>query len=179
MKGLSKFILKLIGWKVNIKVEIPTSCVICVAPHTSNWDLPLGLLVYSSLGLKASFLMKKDWFFFPLNFIFKALGAIPVDRSKKNSLTSQVAEVFAEKKTFHLAVTPEGTRKANKDWKKGFYYIALEAHVPIMIASFDYKLKTITVEDNFIPTGDADKDMEVIKSYYKNITAKYPDKFLL
>ena len=180
MKTFSKYILRIFGWSINASaVDFPDKCVICVAPHTSNWDMPIGFFTYKSMGKKASFLMKKDWFFFPLNFPFKAMGGIPVNRSKSMSLTEQIANVFKSKKQFHLAITPEGTRKANAEWKMGFYYIALAAEVPIMIASLNYGKKEIIFHDLFIPTGDAEKDLQIIKKYYVGAEAKHPENFIL
>ncbi len=179
MQKLSRFILRKMGWKVEGITNYSKKCVICVAPHTSNWDLFLGKLIYSSIGRKAHFLMKKSWFFFPLNFIFKANGGIPVDRSKKTSLTDQMAKIFAERDQFELAITPEGTRGKNSEWKRGFYYIALAANVPIVIAIMDYKKKRAYFKAEFTPTGDADSDIEKIKSYYKNATGKNQENFSL
>lgn len=166
------------GWKIEGITDFPVKCVICVAPHTSNWDLIMGKLIYSSLGKKACFLIKKTWFFFPMNIIFRSIGGIPVDRSKKTSLTEQMANVFNERDSFHLAITPEGTRKKNSEWKRGFYYIASEAKVPILIAVLDYKEKTVYFKTVFHPTGDADADIEKIKSYYINATGKHQDRWL-
>lgn len=179
MKSICNFILRLIGWKVTGMTDLPAKCVICVAPHTSNWDLPLGLVVYKSMGRKASFLIKKEWFFFPMNLIFKLLGGIPVDRSRKTSLTDQMSEIYAKNDTFQLAITPEATRKLNNEWKMGFYYIALAANVPIVIAIMDYGKKEAIFADTLMPSGDAEADLEKIKSYYKGATAKFPERFSL
>ena len=103
---------RLLGWKTNVTVPFHDKCVLCAAPHTSNWDLLIGKLFYGSLGRDAHFMMKKEWFFFPLNLVFKAMGGIPVNRSKKNSLVDQMAGRFASTRQFNLAITPEGTRKA-------------------------------------------------------------------
>lgn len=179
MKSFCKFILKLTGWKVVGQLDYPSKCVICVAPHTSNWDLPLGLIVNKSLGRKASFLIKKEWFFFPMNILFNILGGIPVDRSRKTSLTEQIANVYNEKTEFHLAITPEATRKRNEEWKLGFYYIALAANVPILVAALDYKKKEADFKAVVYPTGDAEADLKAIKAYYKDVTAKFPDNFAM
>lgn len=179
MRKFSSFILKVIGWKTEGITGYPAKCVLCVAPHTSNWDLILGKFIYSSLGRKASFLIKKTWFFFPMNLIFKALGGIPVDRSKNTSLTEQMVREFESRNHFELAVTPEGTRKKNNEWKKGFYYIALAAKVPIVIVILDYKDKTAYFKDTFVPTGDVEKDMIAIKSYYKDAKGKHSSQFSL
>ncbi len=179
MPKISTFILKLLGWKISGTTGYPAKCVLCVAPHTSNWDLLLGKLIYSSLGREASFLIKKSWFFFPLNLLFSALGGIPVDRTKNTSLIDQMADQFDKREHFELAITPEGTRSPNSEWKKGFYFIALEAKVPIVIVVLDYKDKTAYFKDIFIPTGDVDNDMIKIKSYYKGASGKHPENFLL
>lgn len=179
MKFICKSILNLIGWKAVGQTNYPLKCVICVAPHTSNFDLLIGLIVNTSLGRKSYFLMKKEWFFFPLGPIFRALGGIPVDRSRKSSLTEQIAEEFSKRDKFQIAITPEATRKANTDWKKGFYYIALEAKVPIVVAALDYKLKEADFKKVLIPSGDVDADMAIIKDCYKGVTARHPEKFTL
>jgi len=179
MRSICKFIIKLIGWKITGDLHLPDKCVICVAPHTSNWDLLLGLIVYKSMGRKASFLIKKDWFFFPMNIIFNAVGGIPVDRSRKTSLTEQMSQIFARRDNFQLAITPEATRKLNTEWKKGFYFIAQAANVPIEIAAIDYGKKEVEFKTTFYPTGNVDEDIAEIKSYYKDVTAKHPEYFSL
>lgn len=178
MKKLFKSILNIGGWQIEGQVDnLPYKCVLCVAPHTSNWDLILGKVVYLSLGRKSYFLIKKSWFFFPMNLVFRWLGGIPVDRSKKTSLTTQMAVEFNKRKDFQLAITPEGTRKKTEDWKRGFYYIALEAKVPIVIAAFDYSKKIVAVKDVFVPTGDADADIEQIKNYYVGVEGRHKHLF--
>ncbi len=175
---LCRFIYhRLLGWKTVITVPFYEKCVICAAPHTSNWDLLIGKLFYGSLGRRASFLMKKEWFFFPLNLVFKAMGGIPVNRGKKNSLVDQMARRFASCSRFNLAITPEGTRKANPEWKKGFYYIALQAQVPIMLFGIDYPSKTITCTKAIVPSGDIEKDMREIKRYFMQFTGRHPEYF--
>lgn len=179
MKAISKFILNLTGWKAVGVLDYPSKCVICVAPHTSNWDLPLGLLIYKSMGRKASFLIKKEWFFFPMSAIFKALGGIPVDRSRKTSLTEQIAEVYNQRSEFQLAITPEATRKRNPDWKLGFYYIAQAANVPILVVALDYKNKEADFKKVLYPSGDVENDLKIIKECYVDVTARFPENFAI
>lgn len=127
-KRLYSFIYyRLLGWKTNVTVPNYDKCVICAAPHTSNWDLFIGKLFYGAIGRKTSFMMKKEWFFFPLGLIFRAIGGIPVDRSRNTSLVDQMANRFAGSKLFHLAITPEGTRKSNPNWKKRFLLHCVES----------------------------------------------------
>ena len=162
-----------------LPVEIPEKCVICVAPHTSNWDFVIGMLFYRSIGGKLHVLMKKEWFFFPLGYILKSLGAVPVDRKKRTSVSDQMVEVFNSKTHFQLAISPEGTRSRNIQWKTGFYYIALNARVPITLAYLDYSKKEVGIKDIFYPTGDIKSDIEEIKNQYKDVRAKHPQKFAI
>lgn len=177
-RAISRMLLKLAGWKAaSVEgVEMP-KCVICVAPHTSNWDFVIGKLFYTSIGLTAGFLMKKSWFFFPFNLLFKSMGGIPVERSKHTSMTDQVAGMFRQNARFQVAITPEGTRKHAEEWKRGFYYIALKAEVPILLAYIDYGKKEVGMMGVFHPTGDADRDIADIRSRYAGITARHPENF--
>lgn len=179
MRRICQFILKFTNWKITSIIDHPKKCILCVAPHTSNIDLLLGLIVYKSMGRKASFLIKKDWFFFPMNIVFNLLGGIPVDRSRKTSLTEQIAAIFNQKESFELAITPEGTREKNPEWKRGFYYIAIAAKVPIVVAALDYGKKEVNFKKVIVPSGDADADIDLIKSYYEGVTARHPEKFAL
>ena len=179
-KAIYSFIyFKLLGWKANVTVPNYDKCVICAAPHTTNLDLFIGKLFYGALGRKTSFMMKKEWFFFPLGPIFKAVGGIPVDRGRMTSFVDQMADHFSKFHKFHLAITPEGTRKANPNWKKGFYYIALKAKLPIVLIGIDYPSKTISATKAIIPTGDIEKDMKEIKLYFKDFKGRHPDQFTI
>lgn len=164
-------------WTFINRIELPSKGIICVAPHTSNWDFIWGIRLKKTLHLNAKFLMKKEWFRFPFGYFMKKLGGIPVDRSKKTSMTDQMAHEFDKTDSLYIAITPEGTRKSNPEWKKGFYYIALKAKVPIILAFLDYQLKQIGFGKILIPTGNFEKDMIEIKEFYKNIHAKFPSKF--
>ena len=130
---LSRQILRMAGWTVDITVPDYPKCIICVAPHTSNWDFILGKLAYASVGRKAGFLMKESWFFFPLGLIFKAMGGIPVPRRKGSSLVETIVAKFNASQRLALAITPEGTRSRTTEWHHGFLHIAREAGVPIVL----------------------------------------------
>lgn len=173
-------VLKIFGWKVDISAPMRLKCVICVAPHTSNWDFPLGLTAYKSLGRNANFLMKKFWFFFPLKYLMRSLGGIPVDTSRKGSaLTAALIDRFNNTDYMNLAVTPEGTRSRQEKWKTGFLYIAEGAKVPVQLGIIDFPKKTVIIRDEYFTTGDIEKDLAAIKKYYARYgeAAKYPEKF--
>ncbi len=165
------------GWTVRVTQPIPDKCVICVAPHTSNWDFVIGELYYNSLGRRANFLMKREWFFPPLGTLFRRLGGIPVHRDKRTSLTDQLAEHARESSVFCLAVTPEGTRSKVTRWKRGFYYIALKAGLPILLYGIDYAKREIVCTRTLTPSGDIERDMREIMEYYAPFAGKHPEKF--
>lgn len=177
-KAICGFIYyKLLGWKTKVSVPDYDKYIICAAPHTTNWDLFIGKLFMGAIGRETGFMMKKDRFFWPLGPIFRWMGGIPVDRSRKTSLVDQMIKIAKSSQKFHLAITPEGTRKANPNWKKGFYYIAQGAGLPIILVAIDYEKKCITAEKVIHPSGDLDKDMREVKLYYKNFKGKYPENF--
>lgn len=165
------------GWKENVTVARHDKCVICVAPHTSNWDFIIAKLYYWAIGRQAGFLMKKEWFVGPLGYVFRRMGGVPVERSRKSSLTDSLAEYAKAAGRFELAVTPEGTRSLVHTWKRGFYFIALKAGLPIMLYAIDYEKKTITCTKTIVPGGDVEADMRTIMEYYRPFKGKHPEKF--
>lgn len=177
MRRLAFLILKLFGWKVDEHTPKGVKkCVIVVGPHTSNWDFIIGKLAFIHYGVPAKFLIKKELFFFPFGYLLKAMGGLPVDRKKKNNLTEIAAEMFEKSDSLFLVFTPEGTRSYNPNWKKGFYFIAQKAKVPIYIAYIDYKRKIGGFHSLFEPTGEVDKDIAYIKSVLSNYKGRFPEK---
>lgn len=153
--------------------------MICFAPHTSNWDFIIGLLYSRAEGIKSNFLMKKEWFFWPLSLLFKRLGGIPVWRSKHCNMTDRLAETAVISPAFQLCITPEGTRSANKDWRKGFYFIAQKANIPILLYGVDYEKKLIECSRTITPDGDVDGQMREIKLYFTRFKGRKPEKFIV
>jgi 1-acyl-sn-glycerol-3-phosphate acyltransferase len=129
--------------------------------------------------MKINFLMKKEWFFWPLGPIFKSLGGIPVYRQKKTSMTDAMAETAKKADQFRLCITPEGTRSKTAEWKKGFYFIALKAGLPILLYGVDYEKKLISCKKTVIPIGDVETDMRDIKLYFKDFKGKKPENFTI
>lgn len=180
LKGFCKWLLyKRLGYTKKVTIEHPEKYIICLAPHTSNWDFFYGQLYNQAEGLSSNYLMKKEWFFWPLGSIFRKTGGIPVYRQKHTSMTDALAETAKKSASFRLTITPEGTRKLNAEWKKGFYFIALKANIPILLYSIDYEKKLIQCTKSIIPSGDIDADMREIKLYYKDVKGKYPEKFTI
>ena len=176
-KSLCRLIFRKMGWQVEMTVPYRDKCIICVAPHTSNWDFIIAELYYHSIGRTAGFLMKKEWFFWPMGVLFRSMGGIPVERSRHVSLTDRVAEAAMKAERFELAVTPEGTRSLATKWKRGFYFIALKAGLPIQLYAIDYKNKRIVCTKELVPSGNVEADMRLIMDYYRPYEGKYPGKF--
>ena len=177
--NLAAHILRIAGWKLSVSVPDFSKCIICVAPHTSNWDFILGKLAWAAAGRRAGFLMKEAWFFPPLGWIFRAIGGIPVPRKRGSSLSHAIVEKFDHADHMQLAVTPEGTRSRVTKWRTGFLHIAHDAHVPVVLGVIDYATRCISVDTVFDLSGDVDADMKRIKQFYRASGAKgrYPDKF--
>lgn len=172
--------LKWFGWKVSITAPRRDKCIICVAPHTSNLDFLLGLAAYRSLGREANFLMKEFWFFFPLKYLLRAFGGIPVPKKHGGNLTSYLVDRMKSASYMNLAVTPEGTRSPVEKWRTGFLRIAWEAKVPVQLGVIDYGRKEIIIAEEFHPTGDIEKDLAAVRAYYRQFpdAAKYPAKYI-
>lgn len=173
LRWISIFILRAMGWKAKGKRPDVPKYVLIAAPHTSNWDFFLMILVALSLNLNTYVMAKKvltDW---AGGFFFKWLGVIPIDRSQSANTVEQAIQFFRESESLAIIIAPSGTRKKVKKWKTGFYHIANGAGIPIGMGFLDYGRKTGGVGPLFQPTGDIETDMIAIKAFYADIEGKY------
>jgi 1-acyl-sn-glycerol-3-phosphate acyltransferase len=185
MKLLSKAYLKLTGWNIepNPPKELHEKCVMICAPHTSNWDFPITLAVMTGLGIKARYAIKKELMGFPFGPLFRSVGGMSINRKPKKegeereSTVQAIANLFSKQDKLCLMIAAEGTRSLRTKWKTGFYYIALEANVPICLGYLDYKTKTGGFGKVVHPTGDVQADMAIIMDFFKDKTAKIPANF--
>jgi 1-acyl-sn-glycerol-3-phosphate acyltransferase len=173
-QALGKLFLRLCGWRVEGQLPPGTKAVAIAAPHTSNWDLPLMLAVSFVLGVKPSWLGKRQLFVGPFGWLMRRLGGIPVDRARRTNLVEQVVEYFGTVDQLFLVIPPSATRKRATHWKSGFYHIARGAQVPIICAFLDYRRKVGGVGPTIIPSDDVRADMQRIRDFYAPITGKYP-----
>ena len=165
------------GWKVigGIPKEMK-KLVMIAAPHTSNWDLLYARASFYILNIPVKYTIKKELFFFPLGWFLKALGGIPIDRSKRKNMIGKMVELYNSQEHLCILITPEGTRSYAKEWKKGFYHLANGANVPIVLGYLDYAKKHAGIGPIIYPSGDYEKDLEEIQSFYRTITPKYPSQ---
>ncbi|MGB5237916.1 MAG: 1-acyl-sn-glycerol-3-phosphate acyltransferase [Flavobacteriaceae bacterium] len=175
-KNIAHFIYyKLLGWTFEGPFPDVSKCVVIVAPHTSWLDFFLGLLIRRVLGKDFHFVGKKSLFNPPFGWYFRWLGGAPVDRSKSSDTVSAIADIFHEKSEFRLALAPEGTRKKVSQWKSGYYYIAQNAGVPIIMVAFDYGRKQIKVSDPQYPSGDYENDRKTYERFFKGVEGYVAD----
>ncbi len=173
---LAHIILRLIGWRTHAIRPRTSRYVIIGAPHTSNWDFGLVLLLMAAEQLPIRFMGKDLLFRGPLGLVMRSLGGIPVNRRERTNLVDQIVAKFDEFDDLIIGITPEGTRSKVSHWKTGFYYIALKAKVPIAMAYLDYGNKIIGVGPNFMPSGDLKVDFEIIRGFYTGVVGRNPKK---
>lgn len=177
MKRFASFILlTVLGWKMdnNLPKNLKKYIVI-VAPHTSWVDFPIAILARMVSGIKINYIGKDSLFKGPFGFIFKALGGTPVDRSKNNRLVDSIVDIFNSKEEFRLGLSPEGTRKKVTQWKTGFYYIAKNAKIPIIMIGLDFEKKHIKISNPFKTTDNIEQDFAVFHLFYMDIKGKNPE----
>ena len=163
------------GWQVRVQPP-PARCVVIGAPHTSNWDLPATLLLMLAANLRLRWVGKDALFRGPLGRLFRALGGIPVNRSARTNFVEQMVEAFRSNDSLMIAMLPEGTRRNASHWKTGFYYIALNAGVPIVLGDADYRRRVVGLGPALHPTGDIQADFEIIRAFYAGISGKHPER---
>lgn len=179
LRAFSIAFLKLTGWRVEGALPAHAAkSVLIAAPHTSNWDLPYTLMVAFALRLNIRWMGKQSIFRAPFGGVMRWLGGIAVNREQSTNLVAASAQAIREADSpLQLIVPPEGTRSKTRYWKTGFYYIAREAQVPIVMAYMDYERKLSGLGPLFEPTGDVDADMATIKAFYAPFKGKNATQF--
>jgi 1-acyl-sn-glycerol-3-phosphate acyltransferase len=170
--------LRLAGWKVRGDWPNLRKAVLVAAPHTSSWD---GLNMLATAGfyrVRLRWMGKRSLTKGPFGWLMTSLGCVPIDRSSANDVVRAMAEAFAAEEHMILAVPPEGTRSAVREWKTGFYHIARAAGVPLILSVLDYGTKTVSLAGVVTPSGDYEADLPVIRSHYANAVGLRPDKFV-
>ena len=179
LRTASVAFLRLNGWQIQgtLPPEAAKS-VLIAAPHTSNWDLPYTLMVAFALRLNICWMGKHSLFRWPVGGLMRWLGGVAVDRGKNNNLVAASAATIRQSTgSLQLVVPPEGTRGKARQWKTGFYFIALQAQVPIILAYMDYHRKLSGLGPVFTPSGDVEADMAEIKRFYAPFKGRRADQF--
>ncbi|MEO6347513.1 MAG: 1-acyl-sn-glycerol-3-phosphate acyltransferase [Aquaticitalea sp.] len=180
MRWLAKWIyFKLLGWKVvgnvTMSKNIVKKAVLIAAPHTSQQDFFIALLLRQVVGIKSNFVGKKELFVCPFGYYFRSIGGAALDRTSGQNKVQAIAELFKTRDEFRLALSPEGTRKKVQHWKTGFYYIAKAANVPIIMFTLDFEHKQNKISEPFYLTDDVEADFNYIQSFFKGVKGKFPE----
>jgi 1-acyl-sn-glycerol-3-phosphate acyltransferase len=173
---LAKIVLKTIGWQVVGNFPDIPKFVLVGAPHTSNWDFLLAMLLMYASGVRFNWIGKASLFRPPYGGFFRRLGGVPVWRERRNNFVSQIVEAFERSKRLIIAIAPEGTRSKIPYWKTGFYYMALGAKVPLVLGFIDYGRRQVGVGPLFKPSGDIRADFACLRDFYADKTGLYPEK---
>ncbi len=176
VRRFSVFVYRVTGWTAVQENPPPPKAVIIAAPHTSNWDFLFFFGLCNSLNIKSYWIGKDTLFKWPWGDMMRRMGGIPVDRSKSQNMVEAMVAEFNKRDNFLLTIPPEGTRGSVKQWRTGFYYIALKAKVPLIVGLMDYAKKTGGLGPSFMPSGDYKADMEKLSEFYHSVTPKYPEK---
>lgn len=172
----SRWLLRRLGWSLEVDLPAVDKYVAIAAPHTSNWDFLLGILATWAIPVRVSWLGKHSMFRWPYGWYFRAIGGVPVHRDGGKNYIQQMTELFRNAEHLVLALAPEGTRSRTDHWKTGFHTIARAANVPILMAYFDYPNKQLGIGGMFYPGDDIEADFRLIREYYKDRRGKNPEK---
>jgi 1-acyl-sn-glycerol-3-phosphate acyltransferase len=174
LSRLSMWLLNTLGWEIEANLPDFKKYVAIAAPHTSNWDFPLGIVAAKALKLKVHWMGKHSLFYWPWGWFFRYIGGTPVHRDSSHNYIAQMAELFEHSEQLVIALAPEGTRSYTDHWKTGFHFIARAANVPIVMASLDFGKKQLFIGEVLYPSDDIDADFELIRDYYKDKVGKNP-----
>jgi len=180
LRALAKFIyFKILGWQITgnkyFSKNTVKKSVIIALPHTSWHDFYIGVLLRKIADVKTNFVGKKELFKWPFGYFFKALGGTALDRTPGQNKVEAMAKLFEAQEEFRLMLAPEGTRKKVETWKTGFYFIAKQAKVPIIMFTLDFKNKRNHISEPFYPTNDVEADFKFMKSFFEGVVGKKPE----
>jgi 1-acyl-sn-glycerol-3-phosphate acyltransferase len=180
MRPIAKIYFWLSGWKLEGELDPQVKkCIMIGAPHTSNFDFGYSRAALYMMKRPVKYLIKEELMKAPWGLFFKATGGISVQRDKSKNLVNHMVELLNRSEELVILLSPEGSRKLKGKWKTGFYHAAMQAKVPIVLSSLDYKKKIAHVGLAFHPSGDYHKDMQQVIEYYRDITPRFPEKFAL
>jgi 1-acyl-sn-glycerol-3-phosphate acyltransferase len=174
-RWFGRSMLGLLGWNITGEFPADKKCVICIAPHTSNWDFFIGMFTLLALDVKLNWGGKHQIFIWPIKPLLLGLGGIAINRNQAGGFVGQIVNEFDKSESMVFALAPEGTRNYVPKWKNGFLRIAQEANVPVYLVSWDYGNKEMHFGHG-IKVNNLDESMNFVREYYQKVVAKYPDQ---
>lgn len=176
-RAVGRLLLLVFRWRVTGEVHNAPKFIMVWAPHTSIWDFFIAHASRLAVGFQSSWLFAVGDTGWPLGWVLRRFGGIPIDRSASHNVVSQIVETFNANDSLLLAISPEGAYRKVDRWKTGFWYIAAQAGVPVQLVSFDYDKRVTECGPVIRPSNDIEADMKLIQNYFKGVKAKYPEKF--
>ena len=176
VRGFMVLLLLVIGWKATGYFPNVSKIILVGAPHTSNGDGLLTVIISLAMGVRVSWMTKHTLFKGPFGVIVRWLGAVPVDRTGPHGTVAQMVQLINDHEQIVLAIMPEGTRDHVREWKKGFYYIAQGSDAPIVPALFDYGKKEIHFAGIFETSGDYEVDLPLLQAYFEDVVPRHPER---
>jgi 1-acyl-sn-glycerol-3-phosphate acyltransferase len=175
--AIARLVMLASGWRFEGALPNLEQFVLIVAPHTSNWDFPIGIMAMFALDLRATFLGKDTLFNAPFGFVFRWMGGVPVDRQSPHNVVEQTIGYLRERDRMILALSPEGTRKKVPRWRTGFYWVAVGAGVPIVPVTFDFSRKRYIIHPPQMMTGNAEQDIAHLQTFFRADQACKPERY--
>ena len=166
--SIGNLIFWLSGWKIEGEIPADKKSVLILAPHTSNWDAFIMLPALFKMRIHVNWMGKKEIFFWPVKKTLIWLGGIPIDRSVKSNVVENTINIINQAEKIIIGISPEATRSKSKTWRSGFYHIANHSRIPIHFGYLDYPRKVAGFARGFVPSGDIEKDMDIIREFYKD-----------
>ncbi|MCO4800016.1 MAG: 1-acyl-sn-glycerol-3-phosphate acyltransferase [Colwelliaceae bacterium] len=174
LRFLAEKSLALTGWNITGRFPQKSKFILAVAPHTSNWDFIISMLVMLALNLKVTFMGKSSIFVWPVKGLLIKLGGVAIERNHPNGIVGQMVSLFNDRHCMVLGLSPEGTRSKTKEWKTGFLIIASKANVPIVPISLDFKKKEVKINNEYYVGNDIDQALIEVKGVFADVCAKNP-----
>jgi 1-acyl-sn-glycerol-3-phosphate acyltransferase len=175
-RGLARVVLKIGGWRVEGDRPAASSYVLIAAPHTSNWDFIWFIAMALVKDVPVRWLGKHTLFKGPLGYLMRALGGLPIERSSQQGYVAQIAGLFRTPEPVVLVFPAEGTRGRVPHWKSGFYHVARQAQVPVVLGFLDYARKCGGFGPEIVMTGNLEVDMDHLRAFYGGIIGRHPEK---
>jgi 1-acyl-sn-glycerol-3-phosphate acyltransferase len=173
---VSRRLLRLLGWTVDVLPPAAPRGVIVVYPHTSNWDFVVGYLAKVAAGLSVQWVGKESLFRWPWAALLRRMGGIPVRRGARAGIVAQLAQEYARRDRIWIAIAPEGTRSRTDHWKSGFYHLARTAGVPLGLASIDYGRRRVELRTYLDLTGDVARDLDRLRAAFHGVRGRRPER---
>ena len=169
--------MRLTGWRFAGGFPDLNKFVIIVAPHTSNWDFPVGLQAKFALGLQVTWIGKHTLFRWPAGGLLRTLGGVPVHRAIANAVVRRIVDEFAARERMVFALAPEGTRRRVEKWRSGYWHIAHQAGVPIVPVGFDYATREVRIGKPLVTSESLESDERALRAFCASIRARKPELY--